>query len=243
MNFKQIVNLPLVAPMILEYVQTKDERLRKALEEYDLVDDNGLRPIVAENLEMLRYNYEYSMGVKRYDQLRRGLAEHYHNRLDSIWTDLDMIHGDYSLLDFGCGAGQYGKTYKNLNPAAPVDYLDRDIDFGFSVDFEANPTWYKEFEQEYDYVLVAEVFHCKETSERYKLMTDLLRVAVQGIVIVETNDPFMDYRLRNEKQSSCMSEAAVYNLTDKFSSKLQLQRVVHNGFHTFYKFLVRKHNV
>ena len=148
-----------------------------------------------------------------YAMLRTGLHEYYKvNFKDRFWQRLKIENESLSLLDLGCGQGYYSLDFLASNPESRATLLDRcgvlrvlqPIVDKYSrlstieTDWDKDHTWCKGRKEKFDLVLMSEILHQKTPAQRDRLVKIAKSVCTPGgrIVVHETDDPLLTYRLR-----------------------------------------------
>ena len=213
---------------------------------------------------MFTYNENFASGSKggrdNYDLLLRGLTETFKYERSSFWADVFESNPEWehkhSLADVCCGDGFYSKAFLEHNPDGAITLIDRpgvvDKDQIGTTDgyfdrlcFEVDLLWDAEIVEnffanvrQHDLVLLSEVLHLKATPERNAILKICNRLLKKNghLIIVESNDPFLDFRLHDLTESGAsMSKRDVelaaedYSCVQTVGNKLKLTRQINIG--------------
>lgn len=255
MDIKQLMDSVYLLPALLKYMaNTTDKSAKRFLEEYDISDNNiaefeKIKTLLQYHLAAaVKLSYPIALNPT-YNLLRNGLESYFHYYLSHMFRAAGLINKVWSVLDYGCGAGQIGKQFKIDNPLSDVFYLDRekplDIEDNrfLKIDFERYPEWYYGSEKFFDCVIMSELLHCKNTPGQHHLINSAHKILKNEgkLIIVENIDFCMAFRINQLKDSASYASYDIVTadklkyLTDTYFSKLQVLTIQNHNIYVYEK--------
>lgn len=203
-DIEKMLRLPYVLPIILAHLEKQEEWhyyffRELGISAFDLRQFKKVESLVKYHVKSAEENGDYGL-------LRQGLAEYFREYLTGIWQMVSLVDTDKSLLDYGCGAGEYSRQWLLDNPRGSAVLVDKAPYYGKElfkgaeykqVDFLKDKGWFSQFFWQFDVVLLAEVLHCKEDADREYLWKSARLMLKTGgsMVIIENVDWAMQLRL------------------------------------------------
>lgn len=240
MTIQNIQDSIYIVPLLLEYFEKPNKLTKQVLHQAGLTDDDIEK---ARSIEkMLRYHYSFIVRrVPDYPLLREGLTQYFDNYLSNIFSELGLIHMNTSMLDYGCGNGQYAHQFIKENYKSKAFLVDKDISgirnkskrmIPIQVDFEKEPKWFRQYTESFGVVLLSEVLHCKEKIlQEYLIKSSVEMLAPGGKLIINENIDFaMQYRISKLKGKSfpLVTAAAIQELVENYPLKLENLITINN---------------
>lgn len=219
MNIQRVLDSIYLIPVILDHLEAPTLNTERILVQ------NGIHPREIEELRKIQHLLDYHWSVVRnnfapnYSYLRQGLKEYFDEYLSDVFKKLKFTDGKYTMLDYGCGMGYYGKQFAKDNPMSEITLMDKDFsneaytfinDERFNInlikdDFEANPNWFmnRNLLGYFDVILMSELLHCKDEVMCKYLISSCCSMLSKGssLIVIENQDLCMEYRITKLKGS------------------------------------------
>lgn len=240
MNINKVLDSIYLIPAILDHLDHPTQNTKSILVNNGVANESDL-----ETLSKLRHLLEYHLHIiqnkysPNYELLRDGLVEYFNQYLSDVFLELGFEDKQLYMMDYCCGAGQYGKQFKELNPDSFIHFVDKVINPELfktgscsAINFETNPNWHKPFNDSADVILLSEILHCKNRKwQNYLIHSSHKILKDKGqLIIIENIDHCMEFRIKKLKSDNSiklLSEHDIYNLTCssfKFLKKIDKQR-------------------
>lgn len=205
MSVNNILDSIYTIPVILDHMDYPTNTTEKILSRLGI--DNGDIEELRNIRSLLEYHLKFIEGKADYTLLRKGLSEYFNTYLSGMFDRLGLTDKTGTFLDYCCGQGQYAEQWIKDNPKSTVMLVDKVNETMFTSpvflqkDFEKDPDWYKNFKNSFDYVLLAEILHCKDDQWQYYLVKSSQAMLKRGgkLIVVENVDYPMAYRISKVK--------------------------------------------
>jgi hypothetical protein len=202
MKIQDMLNAPYLVPTLLRHIDNPTDETRNMLQHMGVSLENF---IDAKRIRTLLDYHDTFMrqGQADYASLREGLQEYWYAYLYTMFQQLNIVNQEGFLLDYGCGAGQVSTQFLIDNPDAHAVRVDKEITHPdtMQIDFEEWPDWYLQYVDQFNWVMLSEVLHCKSRIVQRYLIDSSYHMLVQdgSLLIVENQDPLMVWRINQIK--------------------------------------------
>lgn len=228
-----------ILPVVLDHLENPTETTAKILFQQGIDKETLIQCGKIKPLLQYHYNAVVNNFKGDYKLLQDGLSRYWNEYLYRMWPMLEITGTPTYLLDYGCGAGFGGDTFKHYNPEGLVTYVDRDKYHAktLEIDFENEPTWYTNHKGEFDYILLSEVLHCKSLLVRKYLIETCHYMLREGgsLIINENVDFMMEYRISKIKGGTfrALDQHDITELTYGLFRQKQLKTIKRHNIYEY----------